>query len=93
MFPDEKRKEYLQLFLSRNKDFEVFKGLLLFSRVTSWSGSEVPIIKNKIEFLNSLLSMLSGLEYLEHKQCIEDRISKLKKYMEETEIDEIIRGI
>lgn len=92
-FHNEKKKEYLQLFVLNNKKFELFKELQLFPWITSYSGSEVPIIQNKIDFLSSLLPVLRGIDFLEHASYIGKEILKYKKFMEETEINEIINGL
>lgn len=88
----DQRTEYFKTFLSNNKSFEAFEKLPLFPSLMSWSGSEVPLIQEKIDFLNSLLPLLSGLDYLEHKNYIAKQIEDLKKRMKEVEINEIIRG-
>ena len=59
----------------------------------SWFGSEVPLIQKRIDFLNRILPLLNGLEYLNHKKYIEDIISDTKRYMDNVEINEILRGI
>ena len=51
---DEQRIAYIKLYLEYEKSIENFKHLPLFSSFSSWSGSEVPLIHNKIEFLNKL---------------------------------------
>lgn len=86
------RTEYIKVFILKNKSFEAFEKLPLFPLLMSWSGSEVPLIQAKIDFLNSLLPLLSGLDYLEHKNYIAKQIENLKKRMKEVEINEIIRG-
>jgi hypothetical protein len=39
------------------------------------------------------LPLLNGLDYLNHRKYIEDEIENKKKYMDKTEIDEILRGL
>jgi hypothetical protein len=58
-----------------------------------WSGSEVPLIQKQIDYLNHLLPLLNGLDYLNHRKYIEDEIENKKKYMDKVEIDEILRGL
>jgi hypothetical protein len=92
-FDEEKRIEYIKLFLSCNKDLELFKTWQLFSYSMMWSGSEVPLIQKQIDYLNHLLPLLNGLDYLNHRKYIEDEIENKKKYMDKIEIDEILRGL
>lgn len=92
-FAEEKRIEYIKLFLSCNKDLELFKTWQLFSCSMMWSGSQVPLIQKQIDYLNHLLPLLNGLDYLNHRKYIEDEIENKKKYMDIVEIDEILRGL
>ena len=92
-FAEEKRIEYIKLFLSCNKDLELFKTWQLFSCSMMWSGSQVPLIQKQIDYLNHLLPLLNGLDYLNHRKYIEDEIENKKKYMDKIEIDEILRGL
>ena len=89
---DAQRITYIKLYLECDKSIENFKGLPLFSSFCSWSGSEVPLIHNKIEFLNKLSQEIHGIEYLEHKQYIKDKIDNLNLYAKDVEIREILRG-
>ncbi|MDY4084487.1 MAG: hypothetical protein SOY57_02850 [Ruminococcus bromii] len=89
---DEQRIAYIKLYLEYEKSIENFKDLPLFSSFSSWSGSEVPLIHNKIEFLNRLSQEIHGIDYLEHKQYIEKMINDLNSYAKDVEIREILRG-
>lgn len=59
----------------------------------SWSGSEVPIIQKRINYLKRLLPLLNGLDFLNHKKYIEDEIADCKKRMDYVEIEEILTGL
>lgn len=89
---DEQRIAYIKLYLEYEKSIENFKGLPLFSSLSSWSDSEVPLIHNKIEFLNRLSQEIHGIDYLEHKQYIGKMINDLNSYAKDVEIREILRG-
>ena len=89
---DAQRITYIKLYLECDKSVENFKGLPLFSSFCSWSCSEVPLIHNKIEFLNKLSQEIHGIDYLEHKQYIGKMINDLNSYAKDVEIREILRG-
>lgn len=89
---DEQRIAYIKLYLEYEKSIENLKDLPLFSSFSSWSGSEVPLIHNKIEFLNRLSQEIHGIDYLEHKQYIGKMINDLNSYAKDVEIREILRG-
>lgn len=89
---DDKRIEYLKILLSRNKNPEVFKAIHLLPGSMSWSGSELPVIKSCIDYLNKLLPLLNGLDFIMHRKYIEDKIASKKLYMKNVEIREILQG-
>lgn len=92
VFPEWKC-EMILLFLDRNKDVEAFKTLYLFPLSASWSGSEIPLIDKKIKFLEELHSSLSGIEYIEHRQYLKERIASLEDYREKVEMREYLENI
>ncbi|ETJ19739.1 hypothetical protein Q604_UNBC18483G0005 [human gut metagenome] len=69
-----KKIEFILYFLSKNKNISDFKKIPLFPSSCSWSGSEVPLIEAKIEFLKSLKDKINGSDYLEHKVYLKKRI-------------------
>lgn len=75
-----KKKEYILEFLNLNKIVDDFKKIPLFSSFSSWTGSEVPLIDKKIDFLKDLNDSINGLDYIEHKDYINSEIELLKKY-------------
>lgn len=78
-----KRIEFIKVFLEQNCSFTMFEKLSLFPSSRSWSGSEIPLIERDINFLQSLLDELSGVDYLEHRMYIKERISSKKQYKQE----------
>ena len=79
-------------YLSINNDFEMFKKLHLFPTSCSWSGSELPLIQNKIDFLTELKEHLTYISYLQHKAFINELIEDIENYKEKTEIDEMLNN-
>ncbi|HBY21247.1 MAG: hypothetical protein A2Y24_00570 [Clostridiales bacterium GWE2_32_10] len=82
------KKELVLYLLSKNKDIEVFKSIPLFSWSSSWSSSEVPMIENKINYLNTLIDALNGIDYIEHKAYIKDIVTQKEKYKQNVLIRE-----
>lgn len=85
-----KKKKYIVQFIKLNKSIEDFKKIPLFDTFSSWSGSEVPIIEKKINFLEELNKSISGLDYIEHKDYINSRIEVLRKYITDIKIKEYL---
>ena len=84
--------EYIREFLKENKKLEDFEKLNLFPLSYSWSGSEVPLILEKIEFLQSLKDSLKGTDYIDHRKYLEERRRSLEKYQEEVELREYLEN-
>ena len=84
--------EYILEFLKEDKKLEDFEKLHLFPLSYSWSGSEVPLILEKIEFLQSLKDSLKGIDYIDHRKYLEERRRSLEKYQEEVELREYLEN-
>ena len=84
--------DYLLEFLHVNKNVDDFKKLHLFPMSTSWSGSEVPHIINKINYLKELKSRIKGVDYLEHRQYIDDYCYQIEKFKEDVELREYMEN-
>lgn len=87
-------KEELILFLLDNTDnIEIFKNVSLFSHSESWSGSRIPNIERKIEFIQLLLNKIKekdNLLYIEHINYLNERIENYKQEIKRTQIEEYI---
>lgn len=83
---------YILEFLKFNKNLDAFKQIYLFPLSCSWSGSEIPLVIEKIAFLNSLKSNLKGLDYIDHRKYIEDYRMKLEEYKEKVELEEYLEN-
>lgn len=86
------KTDYLLEFLRLNKDVDDFKKLHLFPMSTSWTGSEVPLIIDKINFLKDLSARMKGIDYLEHRQYIDDYCRNIEKYKENVELREYLEN-
>jgi hypothetical protein len=79
----DKIKDFLEIFLRRNRNLEDFKRLSFEpSFGVSWTGSAVPVYEEKVNFYDSLLSLFNSADLLEHRLILED---KKKYYREEVE--------
>ena len=77
-----KRVRFLELFLSFNQDSETFEGLGIQSRSFGGTGSMVPVFEKKIEFLESVLPLLSTSALLKHKLYVNNLIMEWKQEIE-----------
>ena len=84
--------EYLLEFLKENNKIDDFKKINLFSMSSSWSGSEIPLILDKIEFLRLLKTKLKGIEFIGHRNYLEEYCRKLERYKKEVELREYLEN-
>ncbi|WP_088550015.1 hypothetical protein [Paenibacillus aquistagni] len=81
-FSASRRLSLLQEFLFYNKEHSHFRKLSLEESSRSWSGSEVPLLQQRIAYFESVLGLLNSVDLLEHKHGIEDQISYLRDRIE-----------
>lgn len=80
--PEGRRRDLLSVFLRNNTQVEDFKRLSLEPMSGGWSGSAVPYFQKKLEFAESLLPLVEGLDFLEHRFHIEKWIEGLQRQIE-----------
>ena len=83
---------YILEFLKFNKSLEAFKQIYLFPLSCSWSGSEIPLVLEKIEFLKSLKDNLKGIDYIDHRKYLEDYRLSLEGYKKQIELNEYLEN-
>ncbi|MCD7951244.1 MAG: hypothetical protein LUG12_13500 [Erysipelotrichaceae bacterium] len=84
------KKEHILNLVKYTKDIEIFKGIQFFPIEEGFMGSEVPIINEKIEFLEDLINSLNGLDYIEHREYLNNKIEALHKYKNDVEVREFV---
>ncbi|NUU78178.1 nSTAND3 domain-containing NTPase [Paenibacillus xylanilyticus] len=82
-FSASRRLSLLQEFLFYNKEHSHFRKLSLEESTQSWSGSEVPLLQQRIAYLESVLGLLNSVDLLEHKHGIEGFIKYLLNKIEQ----------
>ena len=84
------KQEFILEFIKGNKSIEDFKKIHLFPRSASWSGSEVPLILDKIEFLQDLKEKMKGVAYIEHREYIDEYRRNIEEYKRKVELREYL---
>lgn len=87
---DDKRIEYIILFLQQTQSIEEFKSIPLFSYPFVWSNSSVPIYSRHKGFLLKLLPLFQSIRFLLHKEYIEEMIANIEKHIEREQIKDIL---
>jgi len=57
----------------------------------SWSGSEIPFLQGKINFIEEVIENLPGAALIRHRMVLEDSIASVKRRIEYAEVDEFLR--
>ena len=84
------KQEFILEYIKGNKSIEDFKKIHLFPMSASWSGSEVPLILDKIEFLQDLKEKMKGVSYIEHREYIDEYRRDLEEYKRKVELREYL---
>ena len=90
--PHERRKKAVETFLSLNTDPGIFDRLPLEPSHWGGSGSMIPYMQERVDYLSSLLPSVSGLKYLRQKQRIEQDIENWKTRIRSEEIKELLES-
>lgn len=82
--------EALMFFCKCNPSYDLFAQLPLLPTTMTWSGSEIPIVEQRIKALEALRASLAGVEYLRHRNRINERILSLKGYLGDVALNEFM---
>lgn len=88
----ERRKKAVEKFLLLNADPDVFERLPLEPSHWGGSGSLIPYMQERINYLRSLLPLVSGIKYLKQKQRIERKIAGWEERIRSEEVDELLES-
>ena len=88
----ERRKKAVEKFLSLNADPDIFERLPLEPSHWGGNGSMIPYMQERIEYLRSLLPLVSGIKYLKQKQRIESEIGCWKERIHSEEVRELLES-
>ena len=86
------REKAIQKFLLCNDDFEMFNKIQLDP--DHWGGFAeeiIPDLQRRIDFLQSLLPLMTGIKYLKHAQKVQARIDFWKSEIKQEELKVIYR--
>lgn len=87
------RKDCILEFLKCSEDIDEFKKIPLFPSSNSWSGSEVPLIDKKIDFIKELISELKGFTFIEHRAYLKETMNTYEKYKQSVLIKEYLEDL
>lgn len=90
-FTQERRKKHIETFLINNKSFDDFKFIPIEPSGWSWSGSAVPMYQGRIDFLKSIMLLMDGYEFIEHRNYIDDRINGIREWIKNEQKRDFLR--
>ena len=77
--------ECILYFINKNRNIEIFKNISLEPRFKSWTGSEIPLLSKEVEFYEKLLSNITDLKFIRHKNYLSERIRDKKTEIKKVE--------
>ena len=77
-FESNRKLIFYKSFLDINKEFNDFEHLPIVSSTFGGWGSAVPMLQKKIEFYEKMISICNSVEYLKHRQFLEQRIQDIR---------------
>jgi hypothetical protein len=82
-FSPERRRLFVERFVSRNQEFETFRNLAFEPSSWGWSGSKVPMLQARVDYWQSLLSLMKTVDLLQQKQYVESQLHYLLSEIED----------
>ncbi|MBN9125783.1 MAG: hypothetical protein J0I60_13855 [Nitrosospira sp.] len=89
-FSIENRVQFVSKFVELNGSFDDFKQLPLEPDCSFWSGSAVPMLQRRIEYLKSLIPVFNTVSLLKHKQYVECRIKGIRAEIRREEKEDFV---
>lgn len=91
--PKNLRVKYIVLLCQEGLSSEELKKVpvIMSSFGASWSGSEIPLLQGKIDFIEEVIEKLPGVAFMRHRMVLEDAIASVKRWMEDAEVREFLR--
>ena len=56
----------------------------------SWSGSEIPLLQGRINFIEEVIENLPGVTYMRHRMVLEDAIASVRRRIKAAEVHEFL---
>ena len=81
-FPLERKLIFYNSFLDKNKIFDDFKNLPYEPTISSWSGSAVPMLQEKIDFYEKITQLCNSVDLLKHRQFVGQRIQEIRNQIQ-----------
>lgn len=84
------KSDCIVYLISKCDDFTIFEQIELIPSFETWSGSRIPILSERVRYLENLFQRINSPKYLRHRKKINNHIERLKEEIKETEIRELL---
>ena len=64
--------------------------LIMSSFGASWSGSEIPLLEGKIDFIKEVIENLPGVAFIKHRMVLERKITSVERRIQNAEVFEFL---
>ncbi len=81
-FSTDRRRAFVKLFLENNQNLDDFKILPLEPYSWSYSGSAIPTLQKRADYIESLLPLVDDAVLLQHKQYLERIVEGIRNQIE-----------
>lgn len=90
--PKNLKVKYIVLLCQEGLSSEELKKVpvIMSSFGASWSGSEIPLLQGKIDFIEEVIENLPGIAYMRHRMVLENAIASVKRRIEAAEVHEFL---
>ncbi|OFD47716.1 ATP-binding protein [Bacillus mycoides] len=92
-FENEKQIEWIVKLIQIRMDFVFFKRIPLLPRSYSWSGSEIPILREHQSLYQQLSDKVQGIQFLEHKKWLQEKIEYIEKKIKRVKVKELAEDL
>ncbi|PFZ06477.1 hypothetical protein COL60_21025, partial [Bacillus pseudomycoides] len=92
-FENEKQIEWIVKLIQVRVDFAFFKRIPLLPLSYSWSESEIPILREHQSLYQQLSDKLQGIQVLEHKKWLQEKIEYLEKKIKRVKVRELAEDL
>lgn len=92
-FNDDKQIKWIIKLIQIKTEFEFFKKIPLLPRTLFWSGSDIPMLRNRQLFYTQLENKMQGIQFLQHKHWLQQKIDSIEQRIREVKIQELIEDI
>lgn len=90
--PKNLKVKYIVLLCQEGLSSEELKKVpvIMSSFGASWSGSEIPLLQGKIDFIEEVIENLPGAAFIKHRMVLERTITSAERHIENAEVREFL---